>query len=435
MSQRYSSLVAPAWLLLGILAFFVATLLAVVLVVSRMPFPGHFLADENLFRSTLVLHVNMAVLIWFGACVGFLWSERSSSLGRWSLVSVTLGGCGALMLLLAGTLPATPILSNYVPVIDHPLFLLGLKCFMAALVLQGGSWCVAHLFRCHRQLSALDLSLFSLVLLLALTLMTVVAAVWSLPRDLPPETYFELLFWGGGHLAQILYAQLLVAVWLRLMGGTALAGSTTLLVLMLPVLAALSSLWPVLTMDPRSAEYRDYFTQLMRWGSWLAVPFIAWQVWRERAAFSPVMRVVFPGSLALFVVGLLVGAIIRGDNLMVPAHYHATTGAINLALMGLGYAWLQRKEAVARWSMHQLRLYAVGVMLMVMGLALSGYLGVGRKVTVKGHLLDEWSEQMSMTLMGVGGLTAIAAVFLFVGILFLLLRNRSSSFDLSSRHT
>ncbi|WP_426417170.1 hypothetical protein [Aestuariirhabdus sp. LZHN29] len=426
MSHRFPFPAAPSWLVLGTLAFLMATLLAVVLVVSRMPFPGELLANEQLFRTTLVLHVNMAVLIWFGAFVGYLWSESRDSWGRWSLVPVGLGSGGALLLLVAATLPAEPILSNYVPVIDHPLFLLGLKLFVASLVLQGGLWCLANLHCCHRRFSALDICLLSIYLLLLLSLITVAAAAWRLPGELPPELFYELLFWGGGHVAQVLYAQLLIAIWLRLLGDSAPAGSVMFIVLLVPVAAVLLSLWPAFTVDPRDAGYRDYFTQLMRWGSWLAVPYVAWHLWRQRARFNSILKVVFAGSLTLFVLGLLVGSMIRGDNLMVPAHYHATTGAINLALMGLSYAWVQRAGVITLWSMHQLRLYAVGVMMMVMGLALSGYMGVSRKVTAKGHLLDGWSEQMAMTLMGVGGLTAIGAVFLFVGILFLLLRNKTS---------
>ncbi|HEY0720159.1 MAG TPA: hypothetical protein VGE50_02785, partial [Gammaproteobacteria bacterium] len=71
----------------------------------------------------------------------------------------------------------------------------------------------------------------------------------------------------------------------------------------------------------------------------------------------------------------------------------------------------------------QLRLYASGMALYVLGMATSGWLGVPRK---SASVIDGGSAQLAMAVMGMGGLISVVATLLFVGLMFAAMTRRSA---------
>jgi len=95
----------------------------------------------NFFHTALVAHVDLSVLVWFVAFAGALWSLNSTSrllpIGWAALAAAALG---AATMAVAPFAPGTPIMANYVPVIESPAFLAGLALFgggLALVVLAG----------------------------------------------------------------------------------------------------------------------------------------------------------------------------------------------------------------------------------------------------------------------------------------------------------
>jgi len=92
-------------------------------------------------------------------------------------------------------------------------------------------------------------------------------------------------------------------------------------------------------------------------------------------------------------------------------------GAAARPVMGLAYhlmprlGWGRPPPGLARW---QLRLYAGGQLLHVLGLAWSGGYGVPRKTAGAAQGLDSLPEVAGMAVMGLGGLIAIVGGILFV---------------------
>lgn len=119
----------------------------------------------------------------------------------------------------------------------------------------------------------------------------------------------------------------------------------------------------------------------------------------------------------LFLLGCLLGSLIRSDSTMVPAHYHGTVGAVTLAYMALGYRLLPAFGAplgggkLLRW---QPPLYGVGLMILALALAWSGSLGVPRKTLHVDVLVQYPAYFAAMGLAGLGGLLAIVGAALFV---------------------
>jgi heme/copper-type cytochrome/quinol oxidase subunit 1 len=108
---------------------------------------------------------------------------------------------------------------------------------------------------------------------------------------------------------------------------------------------------------------------------------------------------------------------IRGVNLVVPAHYHGSIVGVTLAFMGLAYVLLPRlgfRGADGRMARWQRWVYGGGQLMHIAGLAWSGGYGVKRKVAGADQMLSQLPEKLGMGLMGLGGLIAVIGGVMFV---------------------
>jgi heme/copper-type cytochrome/quinol oxidase subunit 1 len=129
------------------------------------------------------------------------------------------------------------------------------------------------------------------------------------------------------------------------------------------------------------------------------------------------LRAALVASILLFAAGGVIGGLISGNNVKIPAHYHGCIVGVTLALMGLVYLLLPAlgyRAPTGRLARWQPVLYGSGQLLHITGLVWSGGYGVQRKVAGAEQVLHSPSEIAGMGLMGVGGLIAIIGGFLFV---------------------
>jgi heme/copper-type cytochrome/quinol oxidase subunit 1 len=122
----------------------------------------------------------------------------------------------------------------------------------------------------------------------------------------------------------------------------------------------------------------------------------------------------------LTVLGLGLGLAIRGSTTMVPAHYHASVGAVTVAFMAATYALLgafglslpgPRWRRALAW---QPVLYGAGMGLLAAGFALAGSRGMGRKLYGAEQAARTLAESAGLAVMGVGGFVAVAGGVLFL---------------------
>jgi cytochrome c oxidase subunit I len=84
---------ARGWLWLGLAALVGSGLFSVLLVLARTPGVNAWLPGTDFFRTALVVHVDLSVLVWFFAIAGMLWSlnaSRAAARFGW----LALGGAG-----------------------------------------------------------------------------------------------------------------------------------------------------------------------------------------------------------------------------------------------------------------------------------------------------------------------------------------------------
>jgi heme/copper-type cytochrome/quinol oxidase subunit 1 len=418
------------WLQLGVLALGLAGLFALLLVLSRTPGSEAFFPWVDFFRTALVVHVDQSVLIWFLAMAGVVWS-LTANVGSGSIRLQYL----ALGLAITGTLgvassafvgDGAPLMNNYVPVLQRPLFFLTLGLFGFAIALQA----LIGLSAFRGGLRLPNLAAFTVALAVLVSFMALFTAWWQMPVDVTGQNYYEYLFWGAGHTLQFAYTQLIILawLWLALHSGVTLPGDPRwyygLLVLgIAPVLLVplIYLLYQTVTIESRTA-----FTQLMQYGGGLAVIPIGVLIFiglLRTSMSGPVERPLRRSlwmSMLLFFSGGAIALFISGVNTIIPAHYHGSIVGVTMGLMGLAYLLMPKlgyPPVQGRLADLQPWLYGVGQLLHIIGLALSGAMGIQRKTAGAAQGLDTLSAKLAMGVMGIGGLLAVIGGVIFVWVM------------------
>jgi Flp pilus assembly protein TadD len=396
--------VTRGWLALAAAALGLAALLALALVAMRMPALAAWTGDARAaFGTALALHVNLATYVWVFGCAAALWAHA----GRVHYAALGVSTLGLLLVALSPLFGGgQPVLSNYVPVLDQPLFLAGLIAFWAGIALSAAT----ALWRPAGG-DAVWPRAAPAVLLAAIAVFF--AALAAMPQGARPGRY-ELVFWGFGHVVQIALVLLLVRAWRALaeragMPLPRLRGAPEALT----CLALVPVAWIVWSFAPASSEYRNGFTQVMSWASWPGAAVLALvALTRVRVVASDRLaaRALFL-SAVLFCAGLAIGAGIQSGTTLVPAHYHGTVGALTLAFLVLGAR--ATGVAGARALPAAVYAYASGTVLLIASLAWMGAAGVPRKTPG----MPSAEAAGAAFFAGLGGLLAVAGALVCAAIL------------------
>lgn len=440
---------ARAWLWLGLIALVGSGLFSILLVLSRTPLLNQWLPVADFFRVALVLHVDLSVLVWFVALAGLLWtlsgSERALGLAR---LALALCGLGTGLMVLAAFAGGEPIMANYIPVLDHALFLSGLAVFALGftLLVLRTLWARVRLGAAPSGGGALRFGLDASAIAAAVALL---AFGWSLalvPGELDSKAYYEVLFWGGGHALQFVWTLLMLVAWLWLASAIGarvpLSPRLTLLLFALALVGVFVTPYAYLAHDIASVEHRHLHTWAMRLGGGVSIVPIGlaliFALLFSDALPSPSskpLRSALVASILLFAAGGVIGTFISGNNVKIPAHYHGCIVGVTLALMGLVYLLLPKlgyrapRGGMACW---QPALYGAGQLMHIVGLVWSGGYGVQRKVAGAEQVLRSGSEIAGMGLMGLGGAIAIVGGLLFVVVVAQALRHPPDDMHVSA---
>ncbi len=217
----------------------------------------------------------------------------------------------------------------------------------------------------------------------------------------------ELLFWGGGHLMQFVYAIVLLTNW-RILARRSLgkaAVDPNLFRVAVALIGVLAIAGPAFyaAFDAFSDAQHEAI-RLLQFG--VALPILLFAIsllsralvlappaqwpWRDPAFFTLAM------SLALFALGGVMGFLITGSDTRTPAHYHAVITAVSVSSAGMlltfGLDALGLAPVSARATRVLIGLYGGGQFVASIAMFVAGGYGASRK-----------------TPDGVGSLDAVAA--------------------------
>ena len=450
---------ARRWLAVAVGSLILAGALALFLVVGRLPPFDQLFTDPLLFKRGLVVHVVLALVVWFFAFIGALWCllPATRKAAAFTRVGHALSVAGLVCLVAAAAWPGSkPVLSNYVPMIDNPLFVFGVIAFGVGLVigfldhrLTTGSEpdqpnihplmppATGHPLmppaKGHPLMPpAARPGLRAAAVAVLIAALTVTASFWTTSSEMAPQPYFELVVWGGGHVLQFASSAAMCAVWLMLLtpvlGRSPVSRKVSAVVfglLVLPLMIA-----PLMA-DTQASGSRTFFTRLMELGIFPAVTFflVACVVALIRGARKDGARILldrrvlgFGASAVLTLLGFGLGASIEGSNTVVPAHYHASIGAVTAAFMAISYELFAplglgapgpRTRRIARW---QPLTFGVGQFIFAVGFGIAGAHGLARKTYGAEQIADDPGKTFGLVVMGAGGLIAVAAGLTFLAV-------------------
>ena len=132
------SSLTSSWLKLGVISLIAAGLFSLLLVLSRTPGVQDIIPWIDFFRTALVVHVNLSVLYWFMSFSCIFWSIYSA--GRFLVLEkIALSLCiiGTVIIITAPFLGVgDPLINNYIPVLQHSIFLWGIGLFTLGVLIQ-----------------------------------------------------------------------------------------------------------------------------------------------------------------------------------------------------------------------------------------------------------------------------------------------------------
>jgi len=424
-----------AWLLLSYGALVIGGLFTILIVLSRTPYFQEIVPFVDFFHTALVVHVDLTVLVWFLGFAGVLWSLNSS---------IRCLKCGwlALALSVLGTLVITaapfigdgkPLMNNYIPVLQHPVFLAGLGLFglgFTLLVLNGLFFSNAVKSKMSGD-GALRFGLYTGLIAGLFSVFILILSYLDMPSFAESAYYYELLFWDAGHTLQFMHIALMLVSWLWLatVAGVSLKLSprVALFVFLIGLIPIIMTPFVYTMFDLGMAMHKHAISLVMRYGGGLAAFPIGLIIVvglltskRKYLKVGPEFNaLVF--SIILFAVGGIIGFMINGSNVTVPAHYHGSIVAVTLAYMGISYHILPRlgfKPITGKAATWQPVIYGCGQLLHITGLVWSGGYGVQRKTAGLDQGLDGMERVISMGVMGLGGGIAVIGGIMFLVIVF-----------------
>jgi hypothetical protein len=429
-----------AWLMLGLASLIAAGLFSVLLVLARTPVVSGWIPFVDFFHVALVVHVTLSVLIWLLSVSAAMWSLGSTrDAPLWDKTSFLLAVAGTSAIVVAPFIGAgSPQMSNYVPVLQHPLFFWGLGLYIAGIV--------SHLLRSLLTRTPLGTTLtgtralragISLsAILTGISIAAVAASYLGVPTTMDGQVYFEFLFWGGGHVVQFSYTLLMMIAWVVLASASGcrmeLTPRLTLVFLVFLSLPVITVPFFYLAHDVISTGHRLAFTELMKYGGLSCLPLglaVLASVWSaDRPTNEGIyLRSALISSLILFAAGGVLGFMIAGLDIVIPAHYHGATVGVTIAFMGLTYYLLPRLgfgPLPSRMAFWQPYLYGGGQFMHIIGLAWTGGYGVQRKTAGLAQGVDRFGEIAGMGLMGLGGLISVIGGLLFLIVAYKSIRRK-----------
>ena len=415
------------WITLSVSALALAGAFAFLAVLTRTP-AVQILHTAGALRRAIAGHVTFALLVWLLSFGAVLWLRTfpvtTSALSKYGFASAT-GGV-ALLLLAIVLGEGEVILTDYVPVVQDPLFFMGLLALVSGIGLVAGTSVQGRTDR-HAPAAC---GMRSAAAVGALVLAALLVSLMRLRAGSAINTefgFFQSLFWIPGHLLQFVNVIAMVSAWyLLLESGFGISLQESRLIchtfrgyVVLAILLFLTTLAADLRTFPSEQRLSMAMGVVLTLPTIFHIGIILRILFRgqKRSESPEVAALLF--SLTLFMGGILLALVNAGrdSSMWIPAHYHGTlVGGVTMAFMGLTYRILTETGARPWPKMAQFQpwLYGLGMLLVMAGMNWAGLLGAPRKTfdPALGDAASQWITPMN--LMGLGGVVAVIGGAAFV---------------------
>lgn len=414
------------WILLSISSLLAAGLLTIIIVFARTPFVKDIFIFKDLFNKALVIHVDLSQLFWFlalGLCLSFYYLTKLEYIKNFCFKIALTSLIG---LIFSAFIPSIAILNNYIPVINNLLFFASLSLYLSIVIVTSLTAIYTNYQTLYRDTNPEATMLTSFNFILIISFINFYPAIKFIERNNLQAEFYEILFWGFGHILQYAYVVLMVLGWYLSIKKAKLklliSNKTIKFFLLSYILISLYSLKIIFLDNLSIIEFKKFYTTHMIYGSSI-LPiiflFFAFFTIFQKKFYSKEAEIrislnCFISSSILFIYGGLLGSKITISNTLIPAHYHGSTVAVTISLIGITYILLPKfggKKITSKMAIWQPLIYGFGQIIHITGLAISGGYGALRKSpdSINGFSANFW-----MGIMGLGGLITMIAGLMFL---------------------
>ncbi|BBJ31626.1 hypothetical protein RAS_07350 [Rickettsia asiatica] len=400
-NQSQNNSLMFAWLKLGIMSLGLAGLYSVILVVLRTPQLADFFPNPHIFKSALIIHVNLSVLIWLLSITASVWGEMSlrgevkprrgnlrnfpllheiamlSTFARNDVLHLypKLAFLATLLIAVSPVAGHNPVMNNYIPMLENIVFILGLSLFGVTLLLYAIN--ILYFFDWMNLNSLVNFTVLSTIIMFILSFVCFRCSYNGLQNiiqiiPIEIEFYYELLFWSGGHLLQFIYTQILIFIWVilfrELIGRELKFQRFYLFLLYLNVIFGILIVFGHISYDIIDGAFKEFYTHHMKYLGGIAPVLCLVGMGLELVCYfhvplchsresgnldrkewipafagmtlmvdGKVIKTILLCSITLFLLGGLIAINISGINIVIPAHYHGSIVGISIAYMGYSY--------------------------------------------------------------------------------------------------
>lgn len=408
--------VSARYIYLAISSIALAGIYSILLVFLRSPGLSSFFSLD-IFKTSLVIHVNLSVLVWMLSVCASLWFYKCSITDGFKYyVNYSNYICviGVILMFISPMIAeTTPILNNYVPMLDNWCFVTGLVIFIIGILFSGFLGLITQF---KLSITTIKIGNICSILILLQAVISCTLSYFALDKLLYPmdlHFYYEMFFWSAGHILQFCFVEIMMIVQILLLENIVSRSlsyhNIYRILLIINCILAVPGLFPHLFYSIDSPEFLEFFSLHMKYCGSIAPSFMFIVLLSEYYNVkSSTSNNCFIISSILFFLGGVIGLLISGANVTIPAHYHGSIVGITVALMGYIYLMLGINN---KYSFYQPYIYGGGQIIHIVALAWSGGYGVMRKLP--GAELSIKSK-ISMGLMGIGGGLAILGGLMFV---------------------
>ncbi len=433
------------WLLLSIVSLGLGGLLALVAAIARTP-AVYKLVPPGYFYHSIIGHVDLAIVGFFLTFTLLLWQltfrEELKSPFYLSLTGIFFIALVSLLGVGKG------VSNNYLPTIDHPLFWLGALLFFAGFWLGG----FGLLARAEKGIFSENPREHLASVSILLSIFMFLAFLTSIPKAGSREElylFYERLYWAPGHIHQFINGVMLLYAWyylLEIKGVRLELGRLRYVSFLFLSFCFMYVFIPIIFADPISESARRLTDLGYAVGLGLPIFFHIYFLLKNYKMGKDLYSTAFFISLILYLLGVFIAYagvlpslvsyfinpsseyIGMKSNLSIPAHYHGVITSQTLAFMTIAYHLFKElgyTQRLSKISLPQVYLYGTGMVLFVLGLFFAGLRNAPRKTYGTGFT-DDPLVLMSLGLMGIGTLLAVAGGVIFVLYSIKVLFGRSS---------
>lgn len=409
--------ISRLWLLLAVSALALAGLFSLPPVILRGPFFADKLPVDLIFATSLVIHVDLSVLVWMLAIGGVIFSSLSISKNeQYEKIAFYASLAGMVLMAISPLTGApNPLKNNYIPVLQNFTFILGLSVFGNGILLKS----ILTILNKNKK-SPLEFGAYITAMILIISAVCFVFGVYKTgnPYVYKPVDYYEQIFWGGGHVLMFAFTNFVLIAWLWLADSCSLKlpfnDKATKILLSFNFLVVLPS--PLFYL---SDDFYSIFMLQMRHFAGITPAIIGiailFSAAKNKLQNQPhAIKAAFILSVLLFGYGGVLGFMISGINVTIPAHYHGSIVGITLGFTALAYHLLPKLgygEIKGKLASVQPYIYGLGQFCHITGLAIMGGYGALRKDAASSQHID---TILGKTMFFSGGALAILGGLLFI---------------------